>query len=359
MVTIIEGLRAALPAREVGHAPGVGIDGDDTGGIPAALDLARAADVVVLCLGEKAHMSGEAASRGRPVLPGRQAELAEAVLALGKPVVLTLSSGRPLMAPSLLERVDAALATWFLGSEAGHAVGDVVSGRHNPTGRLPVSWPVDIGQIPIYYAQRRTGRPANPDDHYTSKYLDLPVEPLFPFGHGLSYTRFAYRDLRADPRTLRPGATITVEVEVANEGDLAGEETVFLFIRDPVASLARPLLELRGVAKIALDPGAHGTVRFTLGTDDLAFVGLDLAPRLEAGTFEIHVGPSAARQGLLGTTIELVEDADARSIPSGLTGARWRRSPVSARSSAPRTAFARAVRRGRSRLRRSRRASFG
>ena len=185
------------------------------------------------------------------------------MLDLGKPVVVTLSSGRPLMAPWLFERADAVLATWFLGSEAGHAVGDVLSGRHNPTGRLPVSWPVDIGQIPIFYAQRPTGRPANPDEHYTSKYLDLPVEPLFPFGHGLSYTRFAYRDLRADPPTCGRATTITVEVEVANEGDVPGEETVFLFIRDPVASLARPLLELRGVAKIALDPGARGTVRFT------------------------------------------------------------------------------------------------
>jgi beta-glucosidase len=308
MVTILEGMRKAFPAREIGHASGVGIDGDDTRGIPAALDLARAADVVVLCLGEARAMSGEAASRGRLGLPGRQAELAQAILELGKPVALTLSSGRPLMLPGLFERVDAVLATWFLGSEAGHAVGDVVSGRHNPTGRLSVSWPVDIGQIPIFYAQRPSGRPANPADHYTGKYLDLPVEPLFPFGHGLAYARFAYRDLRADPPTVRPGAAITVEVEVENEGAVAGEETVFLFIRDPVASLARPLLELRGVAKIALGPGARGRARFTLGTADLAFVGTDLAPRLEPGVFEIHVGPSAARQGLLGTTIELLAD---------------------------------------------------
>jgi beta-glucosidase len=308
MVTILEGMRKAFPAREIGHASGVGIDGDDTRGIPAALDLARAADVVVLCLGEARAMSGEAASRGRLGLPGRQAELAQAILELGKPVALTLSSGRPLMLPGLFERVDAVLATWFLGSEAGHAVGDVVSGRHNPTGRLSVSWPVDIGQIPIFYAQRPSGRPANPADHYTGKYLDLPVEPLFPFGHGLAYARFAYRDLRADPPTVRPGAAITVEVEVENEGAVAGEETVFLFIRDPVASLARPLLELRGVAKIALGPGARGRARFTLGTADLAFVGTDLAPRLEPGVFEIHVGPSAARQGLLGTAIELLAD---------------------------------------------------
>jgi beta-glucosidase len=308
MVTILEGLRAAFPGREVGHARGVEIDDQDTDGIPAALDLARACDLTVLCLGEAAHMSGEAASRARPVLPGRQAELAQALFDLGMPVVVTLSSGRPLIAPALFERADAVLATWFLGSEAGHAVGDVLSGRHPPTGRLPVSWPVDVGQIPIFYAQSRTGRPANPADHYTSKYLDMPVEPMFAFGHGLSYARFACGELRVDPRAVRSGAEIVVEVEIANEGGVAAEDTVFLFIRDPVASLARPLLELRGVAKIALAPGAHGTVRFTLQTEDLAFVGLDLAPRLEPGVFEVHVGPSAARRGLLTATIELMAE---------------------------------------------------
>ena len=158
-VTILEGLRAAFPAREVTHAPGTEIDGDDTDGIAAALDLARAADVVVLCLGEARAMSGEAASRARPDLPGRQAELAKAVLDLGKPVVVSLSSGRPLMVPWLFERADAVLAIWFLGSEAGHAVGDILSGKHNPSARLPVSWPVDVGQIPIFYAQRPSGRP--------------------------------------------------------------------------------------------------------------------------------------------------------------------------------------------------------
>ena len=160
-VTILEGLRAALPGSEISHTPGVAIDGREAGGIAAALDLARAADVVVLCLGEARRMSGEAASRARPDLPGRQPELARAVLDLGKPVVLLLSSGRPLMAPWLFERAHAVLATWFLGSEAGHAIGDVVSGRHNPAGRLPVSWPVEVGQIPIYYARRPSGRPAS------------------------------------------------------------------------------------------------------------------------------------------------------------------------------------------------------
>jgi beta-glucosidase len=311
MVTILEGLRAAFPAREVVHVLGVEIGRGDTSGIPAALDAARAADVVVLCLGEARRMSGEAASRARPGLPGHQDALAKAMLDLGKPVVVTLSSGRPLMAPWLFERADAVLATWFLGSEAGNAVADVLCGRHNPTARLPVSWPVDIGQIPIFYGQQPTGRPANPAEHYTAKYIDLPVEPLFPFGHGLSYTRFGYRDLRARPKELRPGEAITVEVEVTNEGAVAGEETVFLFLRDPVASIARPLLELRGVTRIALEPGARGTVRFELSTDDLTFLGPDLSPRFEPGAFEIHVGPSAARDALLKTTVRLVADGAA------------------------------------------------
>ena len=304
-VTILAGLRAAFPEREVAHAPGVGIDGGDRAGIAAALDLARAADAVVLCLGEARAMSGEAASRARPDLPGRQAELADAVLDLGKPVVVALSSGRPLMAPRLLERADAVLATWFLGSEAGHAVGDVLGGGYNPTARLPVSWPLEVGQIPIFYARRPSGRPASPTEHYSARYIDLPTDPLFAFGHGLSYTRFAHRRLRAHPAELRAGDTVTVEIEVANEGGVAGEQTLFLFIRDPVASVARPVLELRGVVRIALQPGASDTVRFSVSTDDLAFLGPDLSPRLEPGIFELHVGPSAAAADLLTTTVRL------------------------------------------------------
>ena len=310
-VTILAGLRAAFPEREVAHAPGVGIDGDDRSGIAAALDLARTADAVVLCLGEARAMSGEAASRARPDLPGRQAELADAVLDLGKPVVVTLSSGRPLMVPRLLERADAVLATWFLGSEAGHAVGDVLRGDYNPTARLPVSWPLEVGQIPIFYARRPSGRPASPTEHYSARYIDLPVDPLFAFGHGLSYTRFAHRELRAHPAEFRPGDTVTVEIEVANEGGVVGEETLFLFIRDPVASVARPVLELRGMARIALAPGGRGMVRFELSRADLEFLGPDLSVRLEAGIFEIFVGPSAAAPSLLRTSVRLLRDGAA------------------------------------------------
>jgi beta-glucosidase len=306
MVTILEGLRQALPSSEIRHAQGVPIDRDEAGGIAAALDLARAADVVVLCLGEARRMSGEAASRARPGLPGRQAELAQAVLDVGKPVVVLLSSGRPLMAPGLFERANAVLATWFLGSDAGHAIGDVVSGRYNPAGRLPVSWPVDVGQIPIFYARRPSGRPADPEVHYSSKYLDLPVDPLFAFGHGLSYSRFVPGELRLSAAELRPGQELSVELEVTNEGPEAGETTMFLFIRDPVASMSRPVLELKGFAKAGLDPGASATLRFKLGADDLRFLGPDLSSRLEPGLIELFVGPSADAQDLRRAEFRLV-----------------------------------------------------
>jgi beta-glucosidase len=306
MVTILEGLRQALPGSEIGHARGVEIEAEVPSDIAGALELARRADVVILCLGEARGMSGEAASRARPDLPGRQAELAQAVLGVDKPVVALLSSGRPLMAPWLFERAHAVLATWFLGSEAGNAIGDVLSGRWNPTGRLPVSWPVEVGQVPVFYAQRPTGRPPDPAVHYSSKYLDLPVEPLFPFGHGLSYARFGLSGLRTSASELRPGEAITIECDVVNEGPVAGEETVLLFVRDPVASVARPLLELKGMAKVALEPRRGDVVRFTLKADDLAFLGADLTPRLEPGVFELLVGRSAAHAKLLRTSVRLL-----------------------------------------------------
>jgi beta-glucosidase len=303
--SFLEGLRHALPNCAVASASGVEIDGVDLSGLTAALDLARDADLVVLCLGESPAMSGEAASRGRLGLPGRQDELAWSVLETGKPVVALLSSGRPLTVPWLFERAHAVLATWFLGSEAGHAVADVLTGRWNPSGRLPISWPIDVGQIPICYAQRPTGRPADPALSYTSKYIDLPVEPQFPFGHGLSYTRFEFADLRVHPVDLRPGETLAIGIDVANVGEVEGEETVLLFVRDLVATVARPLLELKGLAKITLAPAERGTIRFALKTEELAFLGADLTPRLEPGIFEVLVGSSAARNSLLGTQVRL------------------------------------------------------
>ena len=204
-VSILEGLKAALPQCRIDHATGVDIAGEDTDRISAAVDLCADAEVVVLSLGEAAAMSGEAASRADLGLPGRQRALAEAVFDLGKPVAVVLSSGRPLTLPWLFERADAVLATWFLGSEAGHAIADVLTGRFNPTGRLPLSWPRDVGQAPIFYSQRPTGRPTQAGVKYTSSYLDVPATPQFAFGHGLSYSRFAVLDLRCNPSSVKAG----------------------------------------------------------------------------------------------------------------------------------------------------------
>lgn len=306
-IAVVDGLTAALPSASISFAPGSGIDLIEPDAKAHALELARRSDVTILCLGEAPAMSGEAGSRARPDLPIAQCELAQAVIALGKPVIVLLFSGRPLILPHwLIEGADALLAAWFPGSEAGCAIGDVLSGRFNPSGRLCISWPVDVGQIPIFFAERPPGRPPAPDIRYSSKYLDIPVEPLFGFGHGLSYGEFRLEGLRVDRSVIRAGESLNAEVEVANLGAVAGEETIFLFIHDPVASLSRPLLELKGFRKIALAPGERGTVRFRLDAEALGFVGPDLATRLEPGVFELYVGRSVAKDALLSAHIELL-----------------------------------------------------
>jgi beta-glucosidase len=305
VVSILEGLKAALPQCRIDHVAGVDIEGESTDGIAAALSLCAEAETIVLCLGESAAMSGEAASRADLGLPGRQRALAEAVLDLGKPVVATLSSGRPLTLPWLFERADAVLATWFLGHEAGHAVADVLTGKFNPTGRLPVSWPRDVGQVPIFYNELPSGRPYAPGVHYSSTYLDQPPTPQFPFGYGLSYSRFALSDLRCEPTSVKAGETFEATVSVHNESQVDGEATLFLFVRDPIASVARPLLELKGVQKAVLAAGERKDVTWRLPVEDLSFVGLALERILEPGRFEIHVGQSADPSDLLTCAIEL------------------------------------------------------
>ena len=224
---MLAGLREALPNAEVAHAEGVTIAGADASGIAAAVELvASGADVVVLCLGEAAEMSGEAACRAYPELPGEQRALAEAVLERARasaiPVVVVLFCGRPLIVPWLVERADALLIAWFPGTEAGNAIADVLTGRVSPSGRTPISWPRALGQIPLFYSQRNSGRPENPQDHFTSKYLDSPSSPLIPFGFGLTYGRFAYTNLTVSPETATAEDLIDVSVDVTNEGGSRG-----------------------------------------------------------------------------------------------------------------------------------------
>jgi beta-glucosidase len=309
-VTVLAGLREALPNTIVVHAEGVTISGADRSGIAAAIGLLESsADVVVLCLGEAAEMSGEAASRAFPELPGEQRALADAVLERARrdaiPVVVVLFCGRPLIVPWLAERADALLVAWFPGTEAGNAIADVLTGRVSPSGRTPISWPRALGQIPLFYGQRSCGRPENPEDRFTSQYLDSPTSPLFPFGFGLTYGRCAYTNLHVNPETVTDRDVIEVTVDVTNEGARAAEETVFLFVRDRVASVAPPTLELKGVTKIVLQPGETGTARLQLPAMELRFLGVDLRPVFEPGEIDILVGPHADRAQLISSRLML------------------------------------------------------
>jgi beta-glucosidase len=308
-VTVLEGLRAALPNVELLHAEGVGIDTADPGGMPAGLAYCSAADAIILCLGEAAAMSGEAASRAHLGLPGIQRRLAEAVFEQAQrtstPVIVILFSGRPLVVPWLVDRADAVLAAWFLGSEAGNALADVITGARSPSGRTPVTWPRASGQVPIFFSERPGGRPFDSNDKFTSKYLDVSNEPLFPFGFGLSYGRFELSNLRLSSAALGIDDVLTVQVDVANRGAREAEETVFLFTHDKVATVSRPKLELKGFGKIRLPPDGAGTVTLSLPATELRFLGMDLEPVFEPGEIEILVGPSADRTQHLSATIQL------------------------------------------------------
>ncbi len=308
-ISVVEGFRSTCPQLQILHASGVGIEGHDFSGISEALELCDRADAVILCVGEAATMSGEAASRAHLGLPGVQREFCEAVCARAagkKPVVAILFSGRPLVIPWLVAAADAVLAAWFPGSEAGNALADIVSGAVSPSGRTPVSWPRALGQVPIFFGERPGGRPFAANDHFTSRYMDVPNDPLFPFGHGLTYGEFALSALSVSPSTAGESATIEVKVQVANIGRREARETVFVFSRDPLASVARPVLELRGFGQITLAPGTQGTVSVAFAAKDLKFLGIDLQPVFEPGDIEVCVGPSADSSKLLRQTIRLI-----------------------------------------------------
>jgi beta-glucosidase len=300
VVTPLAGIREALPGARVVTARGVPVDTPRTSGIAEAVRVARTADAVIMVLGEHADMSGEASSRGSVELPGAQLALAQAVVRAvraatpSKPVVAVLMNGRPLAIQWLADSVPAIVESWFLGVEHGHALADALFGDVNPGGKLPVTFPRVTGQVPIYYNHKNTGRPANPSDHYTSKYLDVPWTPLFPFGHGLSYTTFSYGAPRLSSTSVRAGDNVTVEVDVTNTGKRAGDEVAQLYLRDDVASVARPVRELRGFRRVTLRPGESTRLRFVLTPDAMAYYDLDLRRVVEPGTFTLWVGGSSA-----------------------------------------------------------------
>jgi len=293
-VTVLTGIKQAVPGTRVLYAKGAGVRDADTTGFAEALRTARAADAVVLVLGEDRDMSGEASNRTSLDLPGVQEQLAERVQATGKPAVVVLMNGRPLSVSWLDANVPAIVEAWYLGVQTGPAVADVLFGDYNPGGKLPISVPRTVGQVPIYYNHKPTGRPPDPNDHYTSKYLDAPSTPLYPFGHGLSYTTFGYGDLRLSSARLRRADSLVVSVRVANTGQRAGDEVVQLYVRDEVASITRPVLALRRFERVTLAAGEARTVAFTLRGEDLAFPGANLQPVVEPGFFTVGVGGSSA-----------------------------------------------------------------
>ncbi len=294
-VTLLEGIRAvAGPSVTVRYAAGCKVEGTDENGFTEALALAAESDIVVFAIGEAAWMSGEAASRADIGIPGVQEKLFLALAGMGKPVVAVLMNGRPLTIPLLAERADAILETWFGGTEAGHAIADVLFGRYNPAGKLPVSFPRHVGQVPLFYAEKPTGRPFDPESKWTSKYIDQPNTPLYPFGFGLSYTSFSLSPPVSDKTGYRVGETVQVRVTVRNTGALAGEEVVQLYIRDPVASVSRPVKELRAFRKVGLSPGEEREIVFELTEESFSFYRRDLSFGMEPGDFVIMTGNSSA-----------------------------------------------------------------
>jgi beta-glucosidase len=293
VVTVLDGIkRKVATTTKILHEQGCAIEGAATDGFAAAVSAARAADVAILVVGEAASMSGEAASRAYLDLPGVQGELVKAIHQTGTPLVLVLMNGRPLTISWEAENVPAILETWFLGVRSGDAIADVLFGDFNPGGRLPITFPRTVGQIPLYYNHKSTGRPSS-DKKDTSRYLDLPVTPLFPFGHGLSFTKFAYSNLVVSKSTLKVGDGLSVSVDVQNVGQRTGDEVVQLYLQDIVASMTRPVKELKGFKRITLQPSEKRTVQFLIGPQHLGFYDRAMHYIVEPGTFKVWVGGSS------------------------------------------------------------------
>ncbi|HTO94924.1 MAG TPA: glycoside hydrolase family 3 N-terminal domain-containing protein [Bacteroidota bacterium] len=294
VVTLIEGVRHAVaPSTHVVYAGGCTIDGTDRGGFVPAVEAARNADAVIVAVGESREMSGEAASRSSLGLPGVQEALVEAISRTGKPVVLVMMNGRPLSITREVNEVSAVLETWFLGVQSGNAIADVLFGAVNPSGKLPVTFPRSVGQVPFYYNHKNTGRPADDTVKYTSRYLDLPSTPLFPFGCGLSYTTFAYSGPMLSAAAMDSGGAVTISVRVKNTGSRAGTEIVQLYVRQDVGSVTRPVKELKGFRRVTIAPGESAPVEFTLKWTDLMLTAADGRRTVEPGRFTVEVGTNS------------------------------------------------------------------
>jgi len=306
-VSISEGLQSAWPDARWSYAKGCGITTGarsfrdrltvdyDTSGFAEARRVAAEADLVVLALGEDCFMSAEARSRVHLDLPGVQQQLLEAVYEVNPNIVLVLMNGRPLDLSWMDERIPAIVETWFLGSQSGHAIADVLTGAYNPSGKLPVCFPRSVGQLPLYYSQKNTGRPGD-ENHphiFWSGYIDERTDALYPFGYGLSYTEFTISDLKLNTSTLTPGEALTVSLTLTNTGDRAGHEVVQLYTRDHTGSSTRPVRELKMFQKVFLEPGQRRKITFELTEADLAFYTANGEWEAEPGRFSVFAGNSS------------------------------------------------------------------
>ncbi len=299
--SVLDGLRQVLPDDlKLIYTQGCDLSGESPNNTVAAITSARKADLAIMVLGETEDMSGEAHSRAHLGLPGEQQSMLEAVHATGTPVVVVLISGRPLVIPWIAENIPAILCAWHGGLRTGRAVADILFGNANPSGKLTASWPRAEGQIPVYYAHKMTGRPPDGEGgfqfqkyHFT-EYIDEEVAPLFPFGFGLSYTKFTYSDLRVHTPTIGLDDTVEVSTLITNTGNVAGDEIVQLYVHDMVSEVTRPVKELKGFQKISLQPGESQTIKFKIPVQRLGFHGSDMQYKVEPGDFKVWIGPNAA-----------------------------------------------------------------
>jgi beta-glucosidase len=296
IVSLWQGVESKLAAgTKMLYAKGCDIKDTSRNGFAEAVEAAMQSDVVIITVGEARDMTGEAKSKSIIRLPGVQEELVKAIAATGKPVVVLMSAGRPLVFNWISDNVPAIVYTWWLGTQAGNAIADVLFGDYNPSGKLPISFPRTEGQIPIYYNHYNTGRPAHNDSdlNYVSAYIDLPNSPKYAFGFGMSYTSFSYSAIQLNKKSIKAGEKLSVKCTVTNTGNYDGEETVQLYTRDLFGSVVRPVKELKGFQKVYLKKGEAKTVEFIITADDLRFYNDKLQYVFEPGDFKVFVGGSS------------------------------------------------------------------
>ena len=298
-ITLREGIKEKLPENvKITCVKGCNINDNDESQISQALAAARNSDIVIMALGESRDMTGEAASRSNISLPGIQMKLAHAVISIGKPTAVVLFNGRPLAIPELDSIAPALLDTWFGGTQAGNGIADVLFGDYNPSGKLTMTFPRNVGQIPIFYNAKNTGRPvdpAHPGEKYKSRYIDCTNDPLYPFGYGLSYTTFSYSSIRLNKSEYEHNDQIEASVDITNIGRYDGEEVAQLYIHDLVGDVTRPVKELKGFQKVMIKKGETKTVSFTLPTSALAYYHQNMSYTWDPGAFELFIGTSSSK----------------------------------------------------------------